>query len=112
VKPSLLTVLLAITLVACAHQRVPAKPAASHWQFSVQGQLAESDIAAIVAIVQRIPDLDHKIVRIVAKTPKNAFVHTGEQRGPLDGGGHVVTLEKRNGRWVVIEDWRESIWAS
>ena len=99
-------------LVACAHQTAPEKADVSRWQFSVQGPLADSDIAAIVAIVQRIPNLDQRIVRIEAKTPKSVFVYTGEQRGPLDGGGHVVALQKRYGRWIVVEDWRESIWVS
>ena len=111
VKLPLLAVLLAITLGACAQQH-PKQSTTSHWPFSVHGQLAESDIGEIVAIVQSIPNLDHRIVRIEAKTPRNALVHTGEQRGPLDSGGHIVTLEKRNGRWIVTEDWRESIWVS
>ena len=111
-KPSFLAALLSVIFVACAHQHHPEKPTASRWPFSVQGQLAESDISEIVAIVQRIPNLDHRIVRIEANTSRSALVHTGEQRRPLNGGGHVVTLEKKNGRWTVIGDWRESIWVS
>ena len=112
VKPLFLAALMSVLLVACAHQHHPEQPTTGRWPFSVHGQLANSDVAEIVAIVQRIPDLDQRIVRIEAKTSRSALVYTGEMRGSLDGGGHVVTLEKTNGRWTVIGDWRESIWVS
>ena len=111
-KASLVAVLLALVLAACAHRHVPDQSTSGRWPFSVHGQLAESDIKQIVALVHGLPNLDHRIVRIEAKTSRSVFVHTGEQRGPLDGGGNIVTLEKRNGTWTVIGDWRESIWVS
>ena len=111
-KASLFAALLSVLLIACVHQPQPTKPTANRWPFAVEGPLAEADIREIVAVVQRIPKLDHRIVRIEAKTPRSVQVDTGELRGPLDGGGHVVTLEKKNGKWTVIGDWRESVWMS
>ena len=105
-------VLVSILLVGCAHQHQPTQAGSIQWPFSIQGQIPDTDIAQIIAVIQHTQDIDRRIVWIEAQTANDVQVYTGKVRGPLNGGGHVVTLKKRKSQWIIIGDPRESVWVS
>lgn len=107
----LLPCLLSIHLTACGttdHSHNTSK----RWAFSIQGELSDADVNAIVAIIGTIPAIDHRIVWMETDSPGSVRVYTGAIHDPLAGGGNVVTVKKRHIRWIVVGDPRESMWVS
>ncbi len=78
----------------------------------IDGSLDPADIAAIKNIVQHPPeaidgqeapdDLDKRILRMSVLDSGDVEVRTGEIRGPLDGGGHVIRVRQIEGQWKVV----------
>jgi desulfoferrodoxin (superoxide reductase-like protein) len=79
-----------------------------HWPFQVEGQLPNADIAAIVGVVSRAKEIDHHIVWMEAKSPKEVWVFTGRITGTQQGGGDVLTVCKRAKRWTIDDSLRSS----
>ena len=81
------------------------------WPFKIQGQVADTDVAQIVAIVRRIPGIEHAVGSITVRAGGTEFlVYTSESPGYEWGGGHVVALRKHEGKWFVVGDPRAKPW--
>jgi hypothetical protein len=102
--------LASILLAGCAHQSRSPHANASRWPFPIHGQLADSDVAQIIAVVRRVPQIEHQIVWIDAQNVNRIRVYTGRIFGPLAGGGNVVTLQKPMNKWTVIGNPSVSVW--
>lgn len=97
-------------LIGCAHQSHLTASKPERWPFAVRGQLADSEVEQVVAVIQRIPKIDRQIAWIEVESPNSIQVYTGRIYGPLAGGGNVVTMKKQKGRWTVIGDPQMSAW--
>jgi hypothetical protein len=92
---SRLVVLTLVTVVACASTNA----SASRWPFAVRGQLADADIQAIVAVVNRSgPDVAKHIRRIDVKNPNKVDVITFNI--PDNAAGNIIVVLKQRGRWI------------
>ncbi len=68
------------------------------------------DLAAIQAAIDLLPgDIDKWIISIIQINSTTAEVRTGEQRGPLDGGGEMLLLKRSGPIWTII---RVGSWVS
>lgn len=110
VKPFLFAVLVPGLLIGCAHQSHLTASKSRRWPFAVHGQLADSEVEQVVAVIQRIPKIDRQIAWIEVESPNSIQVYTGRIYGPLLGFGNVVTMKKQKGRWTVIGDPQMSAW--
>jgi hypothetical protein len=66
---------------------------------------------ALRQLVDAFPDVDHRIMMIVQRSPDELDVWTGEQVAPLLGGGHVIYVRRQGDRWVADQE-RVGIWVS
>jgi len=108
--PGLIIAASTVLLAGCAHHSRSANATSGPWSFSVQGELPDSDVAQIVTLIRRIPQIEHEIVWIEVQNSDSIEVYTGHIYGPLAGGGNVVTLKKRKNKWSVVGDPRMSHW--
>lgn len=96
---SLRTMFVLVALAAVAmwfYQQVPRVP--------VHGDLAWSDVRAVCKVANAFAETkDEPVLSIEVIRPDEVEVTTGEVRGPLSGGGHILTLKKSKGKWTVQE---------
>ncbi len=73
---------------------------------AVRGAGAEAtspaELQRIAAAALAHDQVEPPLISISVLDVDHAEVMTGEVRGPLDGGGHSVELERRDGEWVVV----------
>ncbi len=74
------------------------------YPFQIIGHLNAAEIREICAIVAEHPNKVGPILTIDVKSPKRVEIMTGENRGPLDGGGWFLELQKQNGTWTIVSD--------
>ena len=60
-------------------------------------QLKDCDVKH--GAVSEIPNIDHRIISIEAVSSSEVEVYTGYIKGPLNGGGDVVTIVKEGPCW-------------
>ena len=109
-KASIFVALATVLFAGCAHRSGDTKMSSARWPFPIHGQLADSDVAQIIAMTRRIPEIEHDIAWIEVKSADRIQVYTGHVYAPLAGGGNVIELRKRKGRWIVMGDPRTSVW--
>ena len=81
---------------------VPPQPVAPPRPYVI-GKLDPADVAAIVALVQTMPEnVDKRILRIVVEKPDQVVVWTGVQPSPKAGRGSTIQLKKAGGRWKIV----------
>ncbi len=73
--------------------------------------ISKKDVQEIIAVVQKIPDIDHNILIIRVVSADKVIVDTGIVRGPLDGGGDIVIIQREKDGWKWDED-RSMSWVS
>lgn len=107
--------LLAAALACCAGDDSASQPAAPQQQpaagpgklslegVEVRGDLPQEELLRLVAAALAHEEVDPPVISVTVADPDHAEVHTGEIRGPLDGAGATVILERRDGEWVVTE---------
>ena len=74
------------------------------------GRLKESDLDEIESLVAKLTE--DAILTIDVRRPNVVEVKTGVVRGPLDGGGVYYEFEKKDGRWVRINEKGSKSWVS
>ena len=62
------------------------------------------EVRALRELVESLPDLDHRILQIIQRSPYELEILTGEVLAPLCGSGGIVYVRKENGRWVADQD--------
>jgi hypothetical protein len=66
-------------------------------------RVSADDEAAIRKLIEATPDIDHRILDIGPVTEAGTVeVMTGIVRGPLDGGGDSLRLQKVGGHWKIV----------
>ena len=79
----------------------------------VGDDLTPEDVAAIRCVISTCGlDIDQRVLCIQETGANTVEVRTGEMRGPLDGGGDIVLLERVGGAWQVIDDGVHRSWVS
>lgn len=66
---------------------------------------------ALQALVESLPDADHRIMQITQRSPDELEILTGEVLGPLCGSGRIIYVRKENGHWVADQD-NVGMWVS
>ena len=75
--------------------------------------LTQEDVVAIrETIAASDLKVDKRVLSINQQDAKSVEVMTGEIRGPLDGGGDIILLEKVDGKWQIVGDGVSRGWVS
>lgn len=70
----------------------------------VGAELTDRDVEEIGKAIGRLgADIDKRIIAIQQITPDSVEVTTGEIRGPLDGGGQILYLQRAGETWQLDE---------
>ena len=79
-------------------------------KFLKESKLTEADVDAIIAAVEATDLMvDKHILSIKVSDLSNVEVRTGFVKGPLYGGGNILTLRKDKEQWKVV---KKSGWVS
>ncbi len=66
----------------------------------------QSEADEIVRVVKAVPNIDHRVRLISVKSVTDVEVHTGPSF--RSGAGATLHMRKAEGRWVVVEKFKES----
>jgi hypothetical protein len=110
VKSLLLLLLIALISTAYSHPPISRQFVTKDSSFTIYGEIGDADITQIESVIKSIPDVNHHTCWIEAKSRNSVMVYTGEIRSPDNGGGSVISLHKKDHKWIVIDDPRKSGW--
>jgi hypothetical protein len=74
-------------------------------------KISADDVAEISKIIQEIENAD-PILSIHVLSKSHVEVETGVIRGPLDGGGRIYDLKKKNKKWEIYDTGYIKSWVS
>ena len=71
----------------------------------IVGEISRSDVSAICKVVESSGKVKKgsSILGMKLVAPGKVQVGTGNGDGPLSGSGCTLTLEKKNGEWLIVE---------
>ena len=68
----------------------------------VDGDFMDEQLSDIRQALKQTLEVKGEPIMSISWFGRQVMVQTGVQRGPLDGSGHSVTLEQRDGSWLVM----------
>ena len=80
--------------------------------FDVVGKLSPDDMREIWSVVRdycQEHNIREPLLGIAAEREGEVEVDLGEQRGPLDGGGTILRLQRKDGEWKIVD---RGVWIS
>ena len=74
--------------------------------------ITEADVQEIIKVVQTIPRIDRNVLSIRVISANQVEVTTGIIRGPLNGGGDEVIIQRQKDGWKWLDDGVMRSWVS